>query len=224
MLEGDIKELVDKTNALLKRASVCKCISEAAGMPVEHQTGSFGNIMPKKKKGLKLVPKDIADEKRGLNKTCRMFLAIQKLDSQGEEGINAGFGREEKSDDEVSDKDESIYVPEDIKNEKGLVYKASYEHVTEGVTSTDETSPADDSFYLPSKIRSENGDTDKEAKKKDKQTKDAQSQYFGKVPDNPNDQGRARVKQNYNVGTIENAQIGNQGGMGGIGKSKEKSK
>jgi hypothetical protein len=199
-----------------------------AGDPMPHDTGAFGNIMPAKKKGLKLVPDDIEDEKQtlvggaGIKKTRALLIALQKLDSQGEEGINAGFGHEEKITDcngkvikgkkNISDKDESMYVPEDLDNEQGLVYKASYEHISEGGSWTDETSPTDDSFYLPAKINNESSDTDKKAKKKKEESDKAQREDFGKVPDNASDQGKARVNQNYNVGTIENAQIGNQGG------------
>jgi hypothetical protein len=160
-----------------------------------------------------------------------MLIALQKLDSAGEEGINAGFGHEERVFDKdgkvidedkkktISDKDESLYVPEDIENEKGLVHKASYEPTAEGQSWTDEDSPHEDSFYLPTKIDTESNDTDKAAKKKHKDADKAQREYFGKVPDNASDQGRARVKQNYNTGAMENAQIGGQGGVGGIGKS-----
>jgi len=228
--------LVERHDSLLKRVGVDKCLSEMAGMPMPHETGAMGNIMPKKKKKLYLMPKDIEDEKAArvggvdVEKTFGMIRAIQKLDSQGEEGINAGFGHQDnpskKEDKKISDKDESLYVPEDIDNEEGLVHKASYEQVSEGGSWTDETSPIDDSFYLPSKIRDESSDTDKgeKAKKDKKEAEEAQQEYFGKVPDNASDQGRARIKQNYNVGTMENAQIGGQGfgeGGGGIGKSDE---
>jgi hypothetical protein len=174
---------------------------------------------------------DIFEERakklKNFQKTAHLMMALQKLDSQGEEGINAGFGHQEKVFDKdgkviedkthISDKDQSLYVPEDIENEKGLVYKASYENPTEGQSWTDEKTPVEDSFYLPTKISNETNDNDKNAKKKKKEADKAQREYFGKVPDNESDQGKARVNQNYNVGTIENAQIGNQGGVGGKG-------
>jgi len=227
---SEFKNLSARSKSLLNRATIDKGVSEAAGMPMPHDTGAMGNIMPAKKKGLKLVPKDIEDEKQtlvggaGIKKMVSMLIALQKLDGAGEEGINAGFGHEERVFDKdgkvISDKDESLYVPEDIENEKGLVHddvprvrmkKASYENTTEGGSWTDETSPIDDSFYLPAKIKNENSDTDKKAKKKKEEADEAEHKYFGKVPDNPSDQGKARVKQNYNTGQIENAQIGGQG-------------
>lgn len=233
MIEPTFRDLMTKSKVILDRISIDKAISELAGDPMPHETGAMGNIMPKKKGKLKLMPKNIEEERPlGPNKIVRQMAALKKLDSAAGIETNAGFGHEERVFDKdgkvikegknISDKDESLYVPEDIINEKGLVHKASYENIAEGGSWTDETSPIDDSFYLPAKIKNESNDTDKKAKKKKKEADKAQREYFGKVPDNPSDQGRARVKQNYNVGTIENAQIGGQGGANGIGKSKER--
>jgi hypothetical protein len=239
MLEVNLDALVDKSNSLLTRVNVGKALAEMAGQPMPHETGAMGNIMPKKKKGFKLVPKDIEDEKSSfvggveVSKTVALLFALQKLDSAAGIETQAGFGHEERVFDKegrvikgkkkVGEKDESLYVPEDIENEKGLVYKASYEQVVEGQSWTDKTSPADDSFYLPSKIRDENSDTDKgkEAKKKKKDADDAQRNYFGKVPDDASDQGKARPKQDWNTGGLEMASVGGVGiNNSGLGKSK----
>jgi hypothetical protein len=238
MLEVNLDALVEKSNSLLTRVNVGKALAEMAGQPMPHETGAMGNIMPKKKKGLKLVPKDIEDEKSSfvggveVSKTVALLFALQKLDSAAGIETQAGFGHEERVFDKegrvikgkkkVGEKDESLYVPEDIENEKGLVYKASYEQVAEVQSWTDENSPADDSFYLPLKISNENNDTDKgkAAKKKKKDADNAQKNYFGKVPDDANDQGRARIKQNYNTGGLEMASVGGVGiNNSGLGKS-----
>jgi len=199
------------------------------GMPVEHQTSeAMGSIMPKKKKCRRALATNIDDE-IGFKKTFFMIEAMKDMD--GGPVTQAGFGLT----DSVKPVDNSV-MPKDVSREKPFTTKkvsqkqpeskisaevklsnssldkASYEAVAGEYSYTDETSPKDDSFYLPGKINgNESNDTSKDAKKKKSKTDELEQRYFGRMPERIGDQGKARANQNYNVGTIENAQIGNQG-------------
>lgn len=120
--------------------------------------------------------------------------------------------------------DDDELIPYSINSEEGMkrktkLDKASYEYVSPlGQSYTDESNPRDDSFYLPAKLGDESGDRSKDADEKQKKAKQKVKEDFGKLDENVADDGRARVRQQYDTGALQNSQIGGQGGS--MGKAK----
>lgn len=176
----------------------------------EHQTGPFGNVKPnfKAKKKKKNLPQTIDEEVSGLTKSIFKCSILRKINDTE---VNGGFGTTPEDEDE---EDEDLLMPKQISSEeRGTVTKASYEYVASDTSYTDESNPSEDAFYMPESIKMETNETDKKAKEKEKKKKELEENTFGNIDENVSDQGAARVKQGYNAGTIESAQIGNQGGV-----------
>lgn len=198
MKEVSLDPIKKHVNSILKDM----CIAE-------HQTGPFGNVKPnfKAKKKKKNLPQSINEEISGLTKTILKCSILRKINDTE---VNGGFGTTPKDEDE-DDKDK--FMPEKISSEKkDVVGKATYEYVAANTSYTDESNPAEDAFYTPEDIKLESKETDKNAKEKEKKKKELEENSFGNIEENISDQGAARTKQGYNTGTIESAQIGNQGG------------
>lgn len=186
----------------------------------EHQTGSFGQVRPKKHNKPIYVPESLSDEQR----LVRKVRALKKMLDTADPGINAGmsYTSNEKNDDSddyfIAQEHSDSFMPEKVNMETGLssakklkaktIMKRYYEYVGGDTSFTDESNPNDDVFYVPDDIDMESSDISGNAKKKEKKKKKMQEEGFGKLDERISDQGKARSSQQYNTGAIENTSIG----------------
>jgi len=205
MKEVNLDPIIKRNKKLLERVEKDMNVAE-------HQTGAMGQVPIKKKPKYKknYMPSNISDEQR-MNKSFLQVRAILKMDASP----NAGFGTSDAQKGEKEEDKKSL--PEKVSSEKGFdrktfsVTKASYEYIAGEGSYTDESNPSEDVFYLPENVEMESGDTSEKAEEKDKKKKELEEEGIDVDDENVSDAGAARQKQNYNVGTMENAQIGNQG-------------
>lgn len=204
MKEVNLDPIIKKSRKLLVKVEKDMNVAE-------HQTGAMGQVPKQKKKKRKnYMPNSISDEQR-LNKSFLQLRAIFKIDA----APNAGFGTTDAQNGEKEEDKKSL--PEKVSSESGFkrksvnVSKASYEYIAGETSYTDESNPSEDVFYLPENVDMESNDTSEEAEEKEEKKKELEEEGIDVDDENVSDAGAARKKQNYNVGTMENAQIGNQG-------------